>query len=105
MNMRRWLAKALFYGGGYLSKIKVPTRTYLMEWDDVADEPTFTALERRWMSNSWALALVTRSERYDPQHWEHWALTHNEAQCTDFRRCQECGGAVCAQVDEPHALG
>lgn len=105
MNVRRWLARALFYAGGYITRIKVPARTYHLEWDDVDDEPIFTPLERRWMPNSWGLDLAMYAERLDPQHWEHWALVHSEVDCTNFRRCQECGGAVCDQVDEPHAVG
>jgi hypothetical protein len=101
---RRPLAKAAYRLGGHAAKIKRPMRIYALDLDNMPsdEEGAFNATFAgwRWMSINTCWRLMELSERLDPQHWEHWALVHNEDCCVLPAPCPECGGTTCEATRE-----
>lgn len=93
------LGKLLYRVAGWLTKIKVPKRSYeLVNAGKIMDEPPqFVALERTWQPISLSWKFLTWSERVNPQHWDHWALDHSDC---NVGKCSECGGDICNQGED-----
>lgn len=102
MNIKRLIAKAIWFGCGQLSRIKVYQHTYSLKVkiEDIAEEdwplPRDEMWEknpRRWMIWARPVGWGYKAERWDPHHFEHWAYAHEEH---ENEPC-ECGGLRCLQ--------
>lgn len=92
-RVKRALAKTTYKLGGWLSKVKTPTRTYaLVSIDPFVTEPA----GRRWSACGPSMWLLKKSMRLDWEHWDHWALVHDK--CNPVP-CLDCGGCSC---DDQH---
>lgn len=88
---RRTRAKLAHRLGGYLSRIKTWQRTYeLVDRDE--DGFDFRPVGRTWMSCAASVRLEELAMQLDWDHWDHWALIHDDCDPTP---CPECGGCVC----------
>jgi hypothetical protein len=89
--VKRSLAKTSYKLGGWLSKVKTPTRTYAL----VSVEPFVTEpAGRRWSACGPSVWLIEKSMRLDEGHWNHWALVHDKC---NPQPCVVCGGSICGQ--------
>lgn len=87
------IAKFLYGLGGYLTRVKIPTRMY--EWDSETNE--FSRLPWRWFG--WSLGYkigLGWSPEWDYKHWDHWALDHKGCRPS---YCLGCKGYVCGHGD------
>lgn len=99
---RRRLAKALFWTGGQLSKVKTYQRFYTL--DDVDLEATdaksrfkSSPAGRHWSPCSLSMRFIGQSMQLDWDHWDHWATSHAHESgvvCVGTV-CPDCGGDVC----------
>ena len=98
------LAKAVYWLSGKVSRIKSYRMTYRL-----ANEEEWLAAEgdmammfqpdgRRWSSIKLTWTLLSLANRWDKQHFDHWALKHTGA-CSS-EQCEECGGMICTLEDE-----
>jgi hypothetical protein len=84
-------AKAAFRLSGKLRRVKTPQRYYVLEPDSLE----FTPGGWRWFDCRLSQWLLRASLRWDPEHWDHWALAHED--CIPSP-CSTCGGDVCHDV-------
>lgn len=91
---RRTRAKLAFRLGGYLSRIKTPQRCYELVHTDDGDFES-RPVGRIWTSCVASVRLEKLSMRLDWDHWDHWALIHDDCDPTP---CPECGGCVCDEL-------
>lgn len=90
------LARLVYGTGGLMSRVKTPRMTY--KWEP--DKPFDRALSRAgrvWLPCKTSIRLIRLSVRLDPDHWDHWALDHDE--CVSGYGCGVCGGHVHPPVD------
>lgn len=90
---RRTRAKIAFRIGGYLSRIKTLQRTYTLV--DTGGAFKFRPAGRVWTSCALSARLEKLSMQLDWDHWDHWALIHDEC---DPAPCPECGGGICDEL-------
>ncbi len=90
--MRRALSKAIFWLSGRLAYVKTPQRFYTLPKGDRTFELNFEYAGWHWCSCGLSGRLMELSERIDPEHWDHWALVHEDC---DADYCAECGGKSC----------
>jgi hypothetical protein len=96
-SWRTTAAKTVFILGGLLSRVQTYQRVYAMNWDGPKTKPEFTPAGRRWLSCSASMKLMHLSERIDPGHWEHWALSHEDCPAIP---CPRCGGQLCPDDED-----
>lgn len=89
---RRRIAKRLYWLSGWASKVQTPRQTYRITGSDFETEPA----GRRWMPCRFSMWLLKQSMRWDPSHWDHWALQHTHCEPT---YCVACGGCYCDDRD------
>lgn len=96
MNRTR-LAKAAFWLSGKLRFIREYRRFYVVTNVDV-EKGIFDSEPggRHWTENRVSMKLLRISMTLDPEHWDHWALVHEN--CRGYL-C-ECGGYICDPEDE-----
>lgn len=89
----RRTAKAAFYCGSWLIRIKILRRTYQFNgWDK-----PFTFAGWQWRPCNPSMRLVGLSMQLDWDHWDHWACLHEH--CAG-EPCAECGGVDCPHDDD-----
>lgn len=106
MNWRTPLAKAVYWIGGQLTRIKCYQHTYSIDPIRVdesdPDGIAWITLPREWHSFGFAFTVLDWSEAIDPKHWEHWVFVHDDcdpdAECP---KCEWCGGTACYRDVEP----
>lgn len=97
------LAKFVYWLSGKVSRIKTYRMTYRLanedEWLANPDmEMMFKPAGRAWSSIKLTWTLLELSNRWDKQHFDHWALKHTGACSAHY--CVECKGMVCTLEDE-----
>jgi hypothetical protein len=103
VNWRTPTARAVYWVGGLLTKIKTYQQTYSYEFDEDAGYARFPEAGRRWTPIGFAFTVLDWSERLDPRHWEHWALDHSDCELevgpvgsgSPCSQCGWCGGVTC----------
>lgn len=99
MTTRTALAKGVFKVSGLLFYVKTYQRFWLLDLDaglsDLLDSKRRHD-GRHWSSCALSMRLLGWSENIDPQHWDHWALVHDDEPAT---RCRDCGGYICARKE------
>lgn len=90
MTINRGAAKTLFWAAGNLPRIKTPRRTY----EIVSFDPFETERSKgyTWGPCQTSINMLKWSCQLDWDHWDHWALVHNEC---NPQPCTECGGCRC----------
>lgn len=97
------LAKAVYWLSGQVSRIKTYRMTYRLaneeEWlaADGDMEMMFQPAGRMWSSIKLTWTLLELANRWDKQHFDHWALKHN---LCESHFCTECKGFVCAALED-----
>lgn len=98
------LAKAVYWLSGKVSRIKSYRMTYRLANEDewlAAEgnmEMMFQPAGRAWGSIKLTWALLELSNRWDKEHFDHWALVHTGA-CSS-EECSECHGMICTLEDD-----
>jgi hypothetical protein len=89
------VAKGVLRVSGWLTRVRTPQRTFrIVEFteDGFVTEPS----GRVWLPCRTSIWLLKLSSRLDEEHWDHWALKHDEC---DGVPCMACGGRICEPDD------
>lgn len=90
MIQNRTLAKIVYRIGGLIRLIRTPQKVYQLEFDGGLYDRIYVG--RRWLPSRLSMKMLILSTRLDTEHWDHWALVHD--QCGG-EYCLECHGRVC----------
>lgn len=99
MNRRTTVAKVAYWLAGELRRVKTYQRFYEFKtFPPEGDKlPELEHVGRHWFRCQWSVNLLLWSMHHDPEHWDHWALQHDE--CEHRGRtpvpCPECEGTIC----------
>lgn len=91
------LAKAAYRLAGYLMVIKTPRKTFSLEFTGEGDDIDFvsTPAGRMWLPCQTGVKMLQLSQKLDHNHWDHWALEHNDC---GWLYCNECHGRICGPL-------
>jgi len=82
-------AQLLHRVAGWLHSVKTLQRTYELGRDG---DDLFTFAGWRWLPCVTSTRLMERAMQMDWDHWDHWALVHDDCRT---EQCPACGGCVC----------
>lgn len=90
------IAKITYWASGQLSRIK--TTQQLWKLDEITDDGIISSpAGRRKLPCRLSVKVLGWSMRLDREHWDHWALKHDDH---DGSRCDRCGGIICENTEE-----
>lgn len=91
--MRTLIAKAVFKASGMLGKIRYPQTVYTRDRSAGVSTPA----GKQKLPHPWTYKLLFLSGRIDPEHWEHWALNHDDD--PNAYPCDGCHGRIAPDLE------
>lgn len=89
---------------GFMGRFWTPQRTYeianeeeFLRGGDTPSEIVFKFAGWRMLPCRLSTKLLELSMRLDPEHWDHWALSH--CTCDDTKVCPDCGGIIDEEIE------